>query len=142
MYLKWEKITFLTRFPRSSSILHQPEKNSILGLGIIYKWRHGLRGSGYQGFCDDSNKFLLLKSVTLGGKGIKKDPKLRDAFHGWPLIKSLCDVTVTGKDLFEWQSLMTKDLVKGCPFWRSFWRQSNKLKQIELAKERKRERKT
>jgi hypothetical protein len=34
------------------------------------------RGEGYQGFCDDSNKVLLLKSVTIRGGGIKKRSKI------------------------------------------------------------------
>jgi hypothetical protein len=37
----------------------------------------------------DSNKVLLLKSVTIGGEDIKKDPKLRDVIYGWPLWQNL-----------------------------------------------------
>ncbi len=35
-------------------------------LGFAHKWRHGLREEGHQGFCDDSTKPLLIKSMTMG----------------------------------------------------------------------------
>ncbi len=31
----------------------------------VYKWRHGLRGRGYQGFCDNSTYAFVLNSVTV-----------------------------------------------------------------------------
>ena len=39
-------------------------------------------GRGYQGFCDNSTKVLLLKSVTMAGGGVKIYPKLRDVIYG------------------------------------------------------------
>ncbi len=40
-------------------------------IGPVDKWRHGFRGRGYQGFCDNSTRALALKSVTIGGGGVK-----------------------------------------------------------------------
>jgi hypothetical protein len=40
---------------------------------------------GYQGFCDNSNKALLLKSVTMGGGGVENHRKLRDVIYGRPI---------------------------------------------------------
>ncbi len=39
-----------------------PSINDVMAIG----------GRGYQGFCDNSIKALLLKSVTTGGRGVKK----------------------------------------------------------------------
>ena len=44
-----------------------------------------LEGRGYQGFCDDSAKALVLKSVTMGGGGVKNYRKMRDVLYGRPL---------------------------------------------------------
>jgi hypothetical protein len=44
-----------------------------------------LGGRGYQGFCDDSTKALVLKSVTIGGGGVKNYQKIRDVIYGRPL---------------------------------------------------------
>ncbi len=41
-------------------------------------------GSGYQGFCDNSTKALLLKSVKMGGGGVKSYQKLCDVIYGQP----------------------------------------------------------
>ena len=45
-------------------------------------------GGGCQGFCDSSNKALVIKSMTFGGGGIKKCPKLCDVINGQPLKTS------------------------------------------------------
>jgi hypothetical protein len=42
------------------------------------------RGRGYQGFCDNSTKALLLKSATMGEGGIKNYQKLHDVIYGRP----------------------------------------------------------
>ncbi len=44
---------------------------ATLSLGVVHKWRHGLRGEGVSRFCDDSVKALVIKSVTMGGGGVK-----------------------------------------------------------------------
>ncbi len=44
-----------------------------------------LGGRGYQGFCDNSTKVLLIKSVTMGGGGVENYEKLRDVIYGRPL---------------------------------------------------------
>jgi hypothetical protein len=43
-----------------------------------------LGGKGYQGFCDDSTKALVIKSVTMVGRGVKNNQKLRDVIYGRP----------------------------------------------------------
>jgi hypothetical protein len=40
---------------------------------------------GYQGFCDNSTKALVLKSATMWGGGVKIYQKLRDVIYGRPL---------------------------------------------------------
>jgi hypothetical protein len=40
------------------------------------------RGEGYQGFCDNSTKASVLKSVTMGGGVVKNYQKLRDIIYG------------------------------------------------------------
>jgi hypothetical protein len=40
---------------------------------------------GYQGFCDYSTKDLILKSVMMGGEGVKKYQVLHDVIYGRPL---------------------------------------------------------
>jgi hypothetical protein len=47
-----------------------------------------LGGRGYQGFCDDSTKALVMKSVTMGEGGVKNDLILRDVIYGRPLYPS------------------------------------------------------
>ncbi len=42
-------------------------------------------GRGYQWFCDDITKALVMKSVTMGGGGVKKYQILRDVIYGRPL---------------------------------------------------------
>ncbi len=50
--------------------------------GVVHKWRHGLKGRGYQGFCDDSTKALVIKSATMG-EGVSKNYQLlRDVIYG------------------------------------------------------------
>jgi hypothetical protein len=44
-------------------------------LGVVHKWRHGLRARGGQGFCDNSTKAIVLKSVTIWGGGGSKNVK-------------------------------------------------------------------
>ncbi len=39
---------------------------------------------GYQGFCDDSNKALLIKSVPMGGGVVKYYQILFDDIYGRP----------------------------------------------------------
>ncbi len=41
---------------------------------------------GYKGFCDNSAKALLLKSVTMGERGVKNNPCLPDVIYGRPNI--------------------------------------------------------
>ena len=48
-----------------------------------------LGGRGYQGFCDDSTKALVLKSVTMGGGGVKNYQKLCDVIYGQPLNRKM-----------------------------------------------------
>jgi hypothetical protein len=60
---------------------------SLCYFGVVHKWRHGRRGKG-QGFCDNSTKASLIKSVTKGGGGVKKCPKLRNVIYGRPLYTS------------------------------------------------------
>ncbi len=62
---KFEKI----HCPQGSSI------NDVTALG----------GRGYQGFCDNSAKALVIKSVTMGGGSVKNDQILRDVIYGRPL---------------------------------------------------------
>jgi hypothetical protein len=38
----------------------------VFHLGAVHKWRLGLRGRVYHGFCDNSTKALVLKRVTRG----------------------------------------------------------------------------
>ena len=40
-----------------------------MGLGVVHKVRHGLSGGGGQRFCDTSTKALVIKRVTVGGRG-------------------------------------------------------------------------
>jgi hypothetical protein len=54
-----------------------------------------LEGRGYQGFCDKSIEAFVLKSVTMGGGGVKKYQKLRDVIYGrsltyqWAWIRTI-----------------------------------------------------
>ena len=52
--------------------------------GVVHKWWHGLRGRG-QGFCDDSTKDLVVKSVKIEGAGVWICPKFLDVIYGRPL---------------------------------------------------------
>ncbi len=45
-----------------------------------------VKGGGDKGFCDNSTKALVLKSVTIVGGGVKNYPKLRDVIYWWPLL--------------------------------------------------------
>ena len=54
-------------------------REAPISLGVIHKWHHGITGWG-QGFCDNSTKTLLLKSVTMGGGG-RMCQKLRDVIY-------------------------------------------------------------
>jgi hypothetical protein len=40
-----------------------------------------LVGRGCQGFCDNSTSALVMKSLTMGGGGVK-NPNLRDVIYG------------------------------------------------------------
>lgn len=42
-------------------------------------------GWGYQGYCDNSIEALVLRSVTIGGGGVKKYQKHRDVIYVRPL---------------------------------------------------------
>jgi hypothetical protein len=44
-----------------------------------------LGGRGYQGFCDNSTKALVIKSVAMGGGGVKNKNTLRDVIYITPL---------------------------------------------------------
>ncbi len=44
-----------------------------------------LRGRGYQGFCDDNTKALVIKRVTMVGGGVKNYQILRDVIYVRPL---------------------------------------------------------
>jgi hypothetical protein len=46
-----------------------------------------LGGRGYQGFCDDSTIALVIKSVTMGGGGVKNYQILRDVIYGRPQME-------------------------------------------------------
>ncbi len=54
-----------------------PSINDVTALG----------GRGYQEFCDNSTKALLIKSVTMGEGGVKNYEKLRDVNYGRPLYR-------------------------------------------------------
>ncbi len=43
-----------------------------------------LRKGGSQGFCDDSARAIVKKSITMGREGVNKLLKLRDAICGRP----------------------------------------------------------
>ena len=58
-------------------------------LGVVHKWRHGLRG--YQGFCDNSTKALVLNGAMMGGGGVKNYSKSRDVIYGRSLTKIIND---------------------------------------------------
>ncbi len=64
-------VVLLPLFGKGSSI------NDVTALG----------GRECQGFCDNSTKPLVMKSVTMGGGGVKNDPNLRDVIYGRPLIQ-------------------------------------------------------
>ena len=53
---------------------------------VVNKWSHGLR-KGFQGFCDDSTKALVSKSVTLGEGGVWA--KMSDIIYRRPLYTFL-----------------------------------------------------
>jgi hypothetical protein len=46
-------------------------------------------GRGYQGFCDNSTKASVIKSVTIGEAGVINVPKLRGVIYGRPLNVSV-----------------------------------------------------
>jgi hypothetical protein len=58
----------------------------FLRLGVIHKWRHGFRWC--QGFCDNSNKNLGLKTVTMGGGRVQNNLNLRDVIYGRSVMQS------------------------------------------------------
>jgi hypothetical protein len=67
------------------------DKNCIIKNYTLYQQKGpsindvtALGGRGYQGFCDNSTKALLIKSVTMGGGGVKNYEKLRDVSYGRP----------------------------------------------------------
>ncbi len=71
-----------------STVVHcHVMKEVVFVLGIVHKWRHGSRGRGYQGFCDNFTEASEIKSVTIGGWGVKNVPKLRDVIYGQPLSR-------------------------------------------------------
>jgi hypothetical protein len=51
-------------------------KKSFCGHGIT------LVGRGCQGFCDNSTRALVMKSVMMGEVGVKNNPNLRDVIYG------------------------------------------------------------
>ena len=68
-------------------------KNVSIRSSFLEQWAKGpsinevtvLGGRRYQGFCDYSNKALVLKTVTERGRGVKNYQKLRDVIYGRPL---------------------------------------------------------
>ncbi len=62
---------------KTSWLIQGPSINDVTALG----------GRGYRGFCDNSSKALLIKSVTMRGGGVKNYEKLRDVIYGRPLNK-------------------------------------------------------
>ncbi len=50
-------------------------------IGLIPKLRHGLRVREGQTFCDDTDKFLVLKRVTIAMGGIQNFPQLCDVIY-------------------------------------------------------------
>jgi hypothetical protein len=51
-------------------------------LGVVYEWLHGHMTQRGLGFCDDSNRALVMISVTMDGKrGCQKRTKLRDVIY-------------------------------------------------------------
>ncbi len=61
---------------QSYKSLKGPSINDVTALG----------GRGYQGFCDNSTYAFVLKSVTMGGGGVKNYLKQRDVIYGRPLM--------------------------------------------------------
>ncbi len=58
-----------------------------------------LRGRGYQGLCDNSTIALVIKSVTMGGEGVKNYHYCVTSFMGDP------------QDCFRFNSVINEDLV-------------------------------
>jgi hypothetical protein len=55
-------------------------------LGVVHKWRHGIKGEkGCQGFCDNSTKALVMKCVSMGD-GVSNTNQICVTIYGWPLI--------------------------------------------------------
>jgi hypothetical protein len=57
-----------------------PSINDVTALG----------GRGYQGFCNNSTKALLIKTVMMGGGGVKNYQKLRDVIFERPQCVKKC----------------------------------------------------
>ncbi len=66
---------FLVTCKKSEKKDKGPTINDVTAIG----------GRGYQGFWDNSTKALLIKSVTIGGGGVKNYQKLRDVIYERPL---------------------------------------------------------
>ncbi len=76
-------------------LVHQMWRMKSLGNGFVWASAYLSKGPsindvtalgerGYQGFCDNSNRATLIKSVTMGGGGVKNYQKLRDVIYGRP----------------------------------------------------------
>ncbi len=89
--------------------------NYCCSLGAVHKWRKGLGGRGYQGFCDNNSWVLLLKSVTIGEGGFKKFQILRDVICGRPQRQKLYR---------NWNNLTPSELFfssLSIAFWKSMY---------------------
>jgi hypothetical protein len=58
-------------------------------------------GRGYQGFCDNSTRALLLKNVMMGREGVKNYQKLRDVIYGLLLMALKIQLFQWGKREYE-----------------------------------------
>ncbi len=54
-----------------------------------------LGGRGYQGFCDDSTKALVTKSVTMGEGGVISYQILRDVIYERYLVKNITETQIS-----------------------------------------------
>ena len=79
-----------------------------------------LRWKGYQGFCNNSTKALVLKGVTMGGGGVKNYPKSRNVIYGWPLSCHLIMYNVEVKNYLKTTYYLQQipwSLFQSFPYW-------------------------
>jgi hypothetical protein len=62
------------------------EKNELYKpvKGVVHNWRPGRKGGGGQGFCVNSTKVSVIKSVTMGGGGSKNFQNCMTSFMDTP----------------------------------------------------------